>query len=155
MGVEDVLVFRENEVRQGVLNQRLSFHPEQFGGGEVGFQDHPLLVQGHVADRGQVIEVEVAFPRGFQFRLRPAQFLILHLQLDLVNPQFMEHLLHLLGRQVVLRPCNTRPQTSLSPLAQVVRRTRTGFIFIHILPPVSTVGLSTAATSSDPASDLA
>jgi hypothetical protein len=54
-------------------------------------QDQSRLADGAIAHRRQVVEIKIARPHGVQFRLCPAQFLILYLQLDLVHAQFVEH----------------------------------------------------------------
>ena len=88
--VVNVLVRLEDEAADRLLEQRAAGRAQQAGGGGVGLQDQPLLGQGDVAHRGQVIKVEIARPFGFDQRLRRAQFLVLHLQLDLVYLKFME-----------------------------------------------------------------
>src|SRR5680860_1594458 len=100
MPVIEVLVFGKDERGDRLLDQRAPGHAQQGADGEVGLQDHqPRLAEGAIAHRRQVIEVEIARPRGVQFRLRPAQFLVLHLQLDLMHAQFMKRLPRCFGRQ--------------------------------------------------------
>ncbi len=73
--------------------------PSKPGDGQVGFQDQPLLTEGVKADRRQIIKVEIARPRSFQFSLRTAQLLVLQLQFDLVHAQIVDQPLDVFGRQ--------------------------------------------------------
>ena len=79
-----ILVLGSDEAGQVLLDQVRSRHPQEIARGQIGFQDPPLLVHGEVADRGQLVEIEVASPRGLELLLRLAQLVVLHLQLDLV-----------------------------------------------------------------------
>ena len=75
------------------LDQSGPFDPQQAGRGEVGLADQSLAVEGQVAHRGEIVEVAVFFqPR---LRLVPGllEFLVLHLQLDLVDLQFVNQAL--------------------------------------------------------------
>ncbi len=47
---------------------------------------NPSSIQGEVADGGKVIEVKVAAAGFFYYFLSLAQFIVLHLQLDLMHP---------------------------------------------------------------------
>jgi len=65
-------------------------HAHQIGGGGVGLHDQALRIEGDIAHGCQVEDMEIARPLGFQRRLHPPQFLILHFQFDLVDAQFVE-----------------------------------------------------------------
>ncbi len=90
--VVDVLILFEDEAGDRLPDQRAAGHAQQCGSGEVGFQEQSMLRQGAVAHRGQVIEVEIARPPGFDLLLGRAKLLVLHLQFDLVHPEFMKYL---------------------------------------------------------------
>ena len=49
-----------------------------------------MLAEGDIAYRGQIVQVEILLPRGFQFFPRLPQLLVLHLQLDLMHLQLMK-----------------------------------------------------------------
>jgi hypothetical protein len=51
-----------------------------------------LWVQGDISHRGEVIEISVPFPGLGDNFLSPAQFLVLHLQLDLVQLEFVHQM---------------------------------------------------------------
>ena len=82
----------------GCLTNAPPIHAEHLGGSEIRFQNQPLLAEGDIAHRRQIVEVEIARSSGLQLHLGPAQFIVLHLQLDLVHPQFMERLPRFFGR---------------------------------------------------------
>ena len=90
--VVDVRVFCENEPGEWLLDQRAPGHTQQGSGGEVGLQDQAVIAEGDIADRRQVVEIEIACPHGVQFHLRPPQIFVLHLQLDLVYAQVVQDL---------------------------------------------------------------
>ena len=85
--VVEILVILEDEVGERPVEQPATSHAEHLHGGEVGLLDQPRLADGDIAHRGQIVEIEVARPCGFEIHLRPAQLLILHLQLDLMHAQ--------------------------------------------------------------------
>ena len=119
--VVDVLVILEDATGQPLADQRAPGHAQQGGGGEVGLQDQPPLADGAISHRRHVVEVEVTFPRGFQFQLRPAQFLVLHHELDLVYLQFVQHLPHCFGREgreLLRRQVGFFLECRFGPLAQ-------------------------------------
>src|SRR6266850_1919569 len=58
-----------------------------------------------MAGRGKFIEIHIAVARCFELHLGPAELIVLHLQLDLMDLQLMHQLLHVLdrhGRDVAL-----------------------------------------------------
>ena len=63
---------------------------EQKGRREVCLDDEPLDTERDVAERGEVVEVEVAGPRLVELRLRAPKLLVLHLQLDLVDAKLVQ-----------------------------------------------------------------
>ena len=88
--VVDVLVARDDEAEQGPVDHLAAFHAQQVGGSEVSFQDQSCFIEGQIAHRRELVEVEVPGARGGDFLLRPAQLLVLHLELDLVHLQLVE-----------------------------------------------------------------
>ena len=121
--IKNVLVRRQDEAGNRPLDQRAAAHSEQVGGAEIDLPDHSRLAEGEIADRSQLVQVEVARAAGAQFRLRPPQLLVLQLQLDLMDPEFMQHLLHLLERkprELSLRAGAPFPGEGLGPPAQGV-----------------------------------
>jgi hypothetical protein len=94
-----ILVGGEDEMGDRLVDQCAARRPQQGRRGEVGFEDHPGLAEGEVAHRRQVVQVEVARPRRLQLELRPAQFFVLHLQLDLMHVQLLHQPVDLVGRQ--------------------------------------------------------
>ena len=99
MTVVDVPVFEGDKACQRLFYQSASCHPKQSSSGEIGFQDQTFFAECDIAHRRQIVEVKIPCPRGFQFLLRPAKLLVLHLQLDLMNPQFVERPPCCFGRQ--------------------------------------------------------
>ena len=68
----------------------LSGQAQQGGPGQVDFQDPRLVVPQEIAHRGEVEEVVILLRCLPGRRLGPLEFLVLHLQLDLVDLQFVE-----------------------------------------------------------------
>ena len=87
--VENGLIVWENELGDLLPDKQCSAHAKQRGSGEIGLLDLSGPADGAIAHRSHVIEIEIARLRGFEFILSPTQFFVLHLQLDLMHPQFM------------------------------------------------------------------
>ena len=90
MLVVDVLVFGKDIVGDWLSGQITSAPAQQAGPREVGLPNQPLLADSEITHGCPIVEVEIAGPRGFEFILGPAQFLVLHLQLDLMHLQFVD-----------------------------------------------------------------
>ena len=73
------------------LQQAGSFDPQQAGRGEVRLLNRPLTVEGQVAHRGEIVEVAVLLQPRLHLVPGVLEFLVLHLQLDLVDLQFVDH----------------------------------------------------------------
>ena len=72
---------------------------------QIGFHNRAVRIHRKMADRGKIIEVHIAVARRFELQLGPAELVVLHLQLDLVDLQLMHHALNFLrGHAVDLRP---------------------------------------------------
>ena len=141
--VVDVLGLPGDEPAEKLLDQSASVRAQQGRSGKVGLQDLPLLADGAIAHRGQIVQVEIARPRGVQFRLGPAQFVVLHLQFDLMHLEFMEHPPHFFGRQdldVFRHPGILCLYDLFRLLAQIILWIGWGFLSSHGLSSFSTQG---------------
>ena len=96
--VKNVLIVRENEAGDLLSDEYCSLHTKQPGGSEVDLLNQSRPADGAIAHWRHVVEIEIACLRRVQFILSPAQFLVLHLQLDLMHPQFMQCMAQCLGR---------------------------------------------------------
>ncbi len=67
--VEDVLVFLVYEPCDRLIDQLVPVLAKHSGGGKVNLQDQPFIGDEAITYRRQIIEIEIASPRGFQFRL--------------------------------------------------------------------------------------
>ena len=64
-----------------------------------------------IADGGKVVEIGIALCGLFiELDLAPAQLVVLHLELDLVNPQFMDKYIRIFRRNLIVR-AHLRPQS--------------------------------------------
>ncbi len=90
MQVVHVLIDGVDERREGLVDQAGPVGAEQRGRGEVRFQYEAGLIQGAIADRSEIVEVEVARARRVEHELEPAQLLVLHLELDLVDLELVQ-----------------------------------------------------------------
>ena len=120
-------VFQGHELPEPLLDHGLSVQAQQGGPGQVDFQDPRLVVPEEIAHRGEVEEVVILLRGLLGLRLGPLQFLVLHLQFDLVDLQFVDQ-----GPRVDLgrgRIALGRPgvQTLLRLAAQLGRF----FLFLH------------------------
>ena len=97
MAVVYLHVRLKHEFGQDSADQFAPGQAEQGGNGKVGLEDQPLCAEGAIADRCQVVEVEIKGPPDFQFRLGPAQFLILYLQFDFMDAELVEDSLIVVG----------------------------------------------------------
>ena len=93
---------------------------EQARPGEIRLADIAFPAEGKVADRREVIELGVALQSRLQFRPRPLELLVLHLQLDLVHLQLVDEPLCVAGWWLPdLRARGSFPQPILRPAAQL------------------------------------
>ena len=93
-GVESGQLGRGNVRPETPLDQPGSFDPQQAGTGEVGLENRPLAIEGQVAHRGEIVEVAELLQPRLHFVPGFLEFFVLHLQLDLVDLQFMDEVLH-------------------------------------------------------------
>ena len=82
--------FRGHELPKPLLQGGLSGQAQQGGTGQVDFPDACLAVPREIAYRGEVEEVVVLLGCLLGRRVGPLQFLVLHLQFDLVDLQLVE-----------------------------------------------------------------
>ena len=109
-------------------------NPEQGGSGEVRLPDQALPVEGEVADRGEIVEVEVVLEKGCRLVPGLRQLLVLQLQLYLVNLQLVDQPLRvlLLGRARA-RAC-ARGRPPLPGLPEPRFRTRSESCLLYTSP---------------------
>ena len=82
-----------NEDREAPAHQPVALHSQQARSGEVRAADRPVPRQGEIAHGGKVVEVSVLCHRRLQPGPRLQQLLLLHLQFDLLNLQFVDEML--------------------------------------------------------------
>ena len=70
---------------EGIAGQLLAVGVEQLGPGEVDFLNEAVFVEGDVAQRGEVVEIDVAVAIGFEMPLRRPQLLVLLFQFALMD----------------------------------------------------------------------
>jgi hypothetical protein len=80
------------------IHQAGPFHPEQSRAGQVSLSDRPIAIQGKVARGREFIEISVELKRSLGLCPGLLQLLILHLQLNLVNLQFLNEPLGIVRR---------------------------------------------------------
>jgi len=97
--VVDVLVFLKMNRGDRLLDQGVPGCAQQGGDGEVGLDEQILVTDGAITNRGLVVEVHVALSLGAQRRLRAAQLLVLHIQLDLMDPQLVQRHQNIFARR--------------------------------------------------------
>ena len=78
------------EMGKEAVQEFAALHAQEGGGCEVGLYDPVLPVQGEVAHRGKVIEVGVSAAGLLQSGLGQPELIVLHLQFDLVHPEFVD-----------------------------------------------------------------
>ena len=88
--VEGVAVILGNIQAEALVHQPGALGAEQARPGQVQLPDHPLAVKGHVAHRGEVVEVGISGQQCFLPRAHLPEFFVLHLQFDRVPLQFMD-----------------------------------------------------------------
>ena len=107
-----------------MFHQRSALGAQQVRAGEIRLENQSGFVQREIADRRQIVQVEVARTRGLDPGLRLAQFLVLQFQFDLMHLQFVEQTLRI-GRQecgqVLQRHGWRIPDNLLRLLAQFFR----------------------------------
>ena len=108
------------EMGKEAVQEFAALHSEEGGGGEVGLQDLAGCVQGEVAHRRKVIEVGVFAAGLLQPGLGQPELLVLHLQLDLVHPEFVDEAGGL-GRGELLGGYGLGREQRLGPPAQVAK----------------------------------
>ena len=88
--IKCVLILPQDVAGKWFRGQLAAGDAKQGGEREVGFEDQALRADGAVANGGEIVEVEIAGAGGGEFVLRPAQLLVLHFQLDLVDLQLVQ-----------------------------------------------------------------
>jgi len=90
--VISILILFQDTAGQGLLDQCAARHAEQLGCIQIRLLDQTLFADGAISDRRQVIQVEVTFPRCVKRGFRHAQFIVLHLQFDLMDAQLVHQM---------------------------------------------------------------
>ncbi len=90
--------------RKRLPDQMAPLFSQQGSSGEIGLQDYSPFIEGEISHRGQVVKIKILFAGCFEFLLRMAKFVILHLKFDLVHPQLVDYALHISGRNTVQCP---------------------------------------------------
>ena len=89
-GLEPGPIRLDDETPETPTPQPRTIHPQQARAGQINLMDRPVTSEGHVAHGGKIVELRVALQPRLHLRPRLAQLLVLHLQLDLVDLQFVE-----------------------------------------------------------------
>ena len=97
--VIDVLILFDHKRGDRSADQLIADHSQQRSHRKIGLLDQPLVAQGAIAHRRQIIQIEIARPGQVEFHLGPVQFLVLQFKLHLVNLQFMKGRPNLLERE--------------------------------------------------------
>ena len=118
-GVESGQVGRGNAKPEAPLDQPGSFDPQQAGTGDVGLANRPFAVEGQEAYWGEIVEVAVLFQPRLHLVSGLLEFFVLHLQLDLVDLQFMDEALGTGVGSVLARFRALLPQAFLGAAAQL------------------------------------
>jgi hypothetical protein len=90
-----------HEHAEAPLQEPGALDAEQPGRSRVRLADHPLTVEGQVTRWGELEKVNVLGHERAQLGARLPEFLVLHLQLDLVHPEFMDQMLHILFGKII------------------------------------------------------
>src|SRR6266404_2180402 len=106
--VEAASIGAAQKDREGPSHDFAARSAEQVRAGEIDFSDDAGLIDVHVADGRKVVQISVKISRKLEFSLNAAQFAVLHLQLDLVNLQFVNEPLQLKFARGRLRPAHGR-----------------------------------------------
>jgi hypothetical protein len=123
-GMYGGLISRLDEPGEGAAHGRGARQAEHGHRGEVGLNEYAGSGERAVAHGGEVVEVEVASARDVELDLRATQLFILHLELDLVNPQLLHRAVEERGRGWLDRvlPGRFIVQALFGPLAEAVAR---------------------------------
>ncbi len=130
MLIEDVLVLMKNEAGKELAVKRLPFFAQQVGHGQIRFDDPISVVHRQIANRREIVEIDILVASLHKFFLNPAQLLVLQFQFDLMGFEFMKRLAEFV-RAIPGRGINLGSKQFFRPLAQCIK-----FPFVHFLHPV-------------------
>jgi hypothetical protein len=82
-----------NESPEAVVDQVMTHDPQERRPGKIRLGDQVLAGESEVSDGGKIEEVDVLAPGVLQRELGRAEFIVLHLQLNLVYPKLVDELL--------------------------------------------------------------
>lgn len=90
MRKKDISVLGAHVKNEGLAYETAALYAEQGGARQVYLRGQPFRIEGEIADRGEVIEVDI-FLSGFRDHpLGALKLLVLHFELDLVDLQLMD-----------------------------------------------------------------
>ncbi|MGZ6275960.1 MAG: hypothetical protein ACXWMI_07600, partial [Syntrophales bacterium] len=92
---------------------------EQRCAGNIRLNDIALSIEGEIPDRGEVVKVHVLVVLRRGLHLRLSQCLILHLQLYVINIEFLDELLDIGG--CLTFACGLYGQRIFRPLPEVIK----------------------------------
>jgi hypothetical protein len=98
---------RVDVATQRLTHQLGSGNPQHFDDGQVYLLQQSRLAGPDIAHRGRIKQIEVPLPALYQGLLRLSQLVVLHLEFNLMNVQFVECPLDIVlgqGSQVYRRP---------------------------------------------------
>lgn len=91
--VPTIKILGGDETREMTVLQLAEFLPQQCSTGKIHFSDQSFSGQGEVANQSEFIEGCIVVTGFFQNILYAPQFLVLHLQSDLMHLEFMQEAL--------------------------------------------------------------
>ena len=79
-----------NIKQKALFDQLRSVRTDQSGTGQIGFGNCPFTVECQVADRGKIVKGAVFLRLRFRFAPGTPEFVVLHLQLNLMDLQLVD-----------------------------------------------------------------
>jgi hypothetical protein len=88
--IESRAMLRRHKELKATSGQAGSLRSEQCGSGQINLQNQAMFIERKIADWGEIIEVREFLKARFNVGLGLSQLLILQLQLDLMDSQFLQ-----------------------------------------------------------------
>jgi len=98
--MEDRTGILGNKKPEATVHQPRAIHAEQLRAGQVRLSDRPVPIQAKIARRRKIVEVGVTFQRLLPLCPRLLELLVLYLQLELVNLQFLNKPMRVMRRSL-------------------------------------------------------
>jgi len=73
-----------------MIEQFFSIHIQERGPGEIDFPDGTFCTEGEITYRRKIIKIDKSVAAFFDQYLASLQFIVLHLEFDLMNLKFMQ-----------------------------------------------------------------